>query len=91
MTLPEPAFFIECNDEPKLPVFTADQMRAAVLQEREACAKACEDRSKWVANVVFPSLPVAFRGADSFANGALQEAEVCAKTIRERSALSSGG
>jgi hypothetical protein len=42
--LPEPAFFIECNDEPRLPVYTADQLRAfarayaeeAVKQEREA-------------------------------------------------------
>lgn len=31
---------VECHYEP---LFTADQVRAAVLQERERCAKLCED------------------------------------------------
>lgn len=40
--LPEPAFFIDCNDEPRLPVYTDDQMRTyaeeAVKQERRLVA-----------------------------------------------------
>lgn len=46
--LPAPAFVIEVNDEPNMPVYTADQMRAyaeaAIKQEREACASLAEDQ-----------------------------------------------
>jgi hypothetical protein len=33
--LPAPAFVIEVNDEPNMPVYTADQMRDAIKLERE--------------------------------------------------------
>jgi hypothetical protein len=57
----------------------------AVKQEREACAKLCDERSQWIAGVIVPGLPEQFRGADSFANGSWQEAEACAAAIRARS------
>jgi hypothetical protein len=41
--LPAPAFVIEVNDEPNMPVYTADQMRAAIKLEREAILAAIDD------------------------------------------------
>lgn len=52
--LPEPAFFIDCNDEPRLPVYTADQMLSyaeeAIKQERRLVAAE-------VSSVPGPSMP----------------------------------
>lgn len=47
MELPEPAFNIECNDEPTLPVFTADQMRSYA---QEAIAQFLESTGQYVTN-----------------------------------------
>jgi hypothetical protein len=48
--LPSPAFVIEVNDEPNMPVYTADQMRAAIKLESErtqALTNAAEQFVAW--------------------------------------------
>lgn len=79
----------QCNEFRRLPCNFNDMVRAiwqaAMAHERDECAKVCEERSRWIADVIVPELSPEFRGADSFANGSWQEAEMCAAAIRARS------
>jgi hypothetical protein len=58
--LPAPAFVIEVNDEPNMPVYTADQMRAAINRATPATRTRTRFRTasglRWMPSV--PVLPI---------------------------------
>lgn len=74
----EPGSAIEddWNESPKvhknLPLFTADQMKAAILEERERCARICKREADLI------------RGGDVIGEAMSDAMEICADAIRSQ-------